>query len=116
MAAARPRPHPRVGQRVEVDAEDDWYLAQIIDANGERLKVHYYGYEESDDEWITSDRIREVVRTTYSKGTAVEVKWKGEWYPAKVLEGHSGIHYIQYDGFGPEWNEWVALKRLRLAV
>jgi hypothetical protein len=116
LAAARPRPYTRVGQRVEVHAEGAWYPAQIIDASGERLKVHYYGYEESDDEWVTSDRIREAVRTTYPVGTAVEVKWKRSWYAATVLEAHSGIHYIEYEGFGPEWNEWVALKRIRLVA
>jgi hypothetical protein len=46
---------------------------------------------------------------------AVEVKWKCSWYPATVLDAHSGIHQIQYDGYGPEWNEWVALKRIRQA-
>lgn len=115
MAAARPRPHERAGQRVEVESGGDWYLAQIIDARGSRFKVHYYGYEASDDEWVTDDRIREVVRINYPEGTAVEVKWKGNWYPATILEAYSGIHQIQYEGYGPEWNEWVALKRIRLA-
>lgn len=113
VAAARPRPDPRVGQRVEVYADDDWYRAQIIDARGAQLKVHYYGYEESDDEWVTPDRIREVVLPTYPIGTTVEVKWKRKWYPATVLEVWSGIHHIQYQDYGPEWNEWVASKRLR---
>jgi hypothetical protein len=113
IAAARPRIDQRVGGRVEVRSGSDWYLAQIIDARGERLKVHYYGYEESDDEWVTADRIREVKRTSYPVGAAVEVQWKGKWYPATVLEAHAGIHHIQYDEYGPEWNEWVASKRIR---
>ena len=25
----------------------------------------------------------------------------------------AGIHHIQYRDYGPEWNEWVALKRIR---
>lgn len=116
MAAARPRPHARVGQRLEAKSGGKWYLVQIIDAKGDSFKVHYYGYEASDDEWVTEDRLRQVVHTTYPKGTAIEVKWKGDWYPAKILKGHSGIHYIQYDDSGPEWNEWVALKRIRLAT
>jgi hypothetical protein len=29
------------------------------------------------------------------------------------LEAYSGIHHIQYGGYGPEWNEWVALKRIK---
>ncbi|MFL5801498.1 MAG: agenet domain-containing protein [Roseiflexaceae bacterium] len=113
IASARPRLGPRVGQRAEVHADDSWYPAQIIDARGEELKVHYYGYEESDDEWVTADRIREAKRKSYPIGAAVEVKWKRSWYPAKVLEVLAGIHHIQYQDYGPEWNEWVASKRIR---
>ena len=113
VAPARPRPDPQVGRRVEVHSGDAWYLAQIVDANGGQFKVHYFGYEDSDDEWVTSAAMREVVRPTYPVGTAVEVKWNQKWYPAKILDVYMGIHYIQYDGFGPEWNEWVSTKRIR---
>jgi hypothetical protein len=115
VAAARTRSDPQIGRRVEVLSEGEWYPAQIIDAGGAQLQVHYYGYEASDDEWVSSKRIRAAVRTTYPAGTAVEVKWKRSWYPATVLDSHSGIHQIQYDDYGPEWNEWVALKRIRRA-
>jgi Caspase domain/Agenet domain len=113
VAAARPLRAPRIGQRVEVYAQKGWYRAQIIDVRGQELKIHYYGYEESDDEWVTDDRIREVTWKRYPIGTAVEVKWKRSWYPATVLNVHGGIHQIQYNDFGPEWNEWVASKRIR---
>jgi hypothetical protein len=115
MAAARTRLDPQIGRRVEVYSENTWYLAQIIDARGREIKVHYYGYEEEDDEWVTIDQVREVKRTNYPAGSAVEVKWKQKWYTAKVLEARAGIHHIQYEGFGPEWNEWVASKRIRPA-
>jgi hypothetical protein len=113
IATARPRLDPRVGGHVEVQADGAWYPAQIVDARDARLKVHYYGYEESDDEWVTGDRIRETVRKVYPAGAAVEVMWKRKWYSARVLDVRAGIHQIQYDGYGPEWNEWVALKRIR---
>ncbi len=93
VAAARPRIGPRVGQRVEVIGwNSDWYRAQIIDARGSEFKVHYYGYEESDDEWVTADRMREVTWTRYPVSTAVEVQWKRKWYPATVLDVRGGIH------------------------
>jgi hypothetical protein len=100
---------------VEALSAGEWYPAQIIDVDGARLLVHYYGYEADDDEWLTSAHIRAAVRTTYPAGTAVEVKWKRSWYPATVLESHSGIHLIEYQDYGAEWNEWVALKRIRPA-
>jgi hypothetical protein len=113
LASARPRLDAQIGRRVEARAEGEWYPAQIIDVRDERIKVHYYGYPPSDDEWLTSERIREAVRTTYPVGSAVEVQWKRRWYPATVLDVQRGVHYIQYDEFGSEWNEWVALKRIR---
>jgi hypothetical protein len=115
LAPARPLPHPQVGRRVEVRSEGEWYPAQIIDADGEQFRVHYYGYEDSDDEWVTDQRIRDGARPVYAVGTPVEVQWKRTWYPATIKDVRSGVHYIQYDDFDAEWNEWVALKRIRLA-
>jgi hypothetical protein len=78
------------------------------------LKVHCYGWEATDDEWVMPDRMRQVTPVEYPAGTAVEVKWKRRWYPAFVQAVQSGIHYIQYDGYDAAWNEWVAGKRIRL--
>ena len=114
VAAARPRLGHRVGENVEVLSGKQWYPAQIIDARGEQLRVHYYGYEASDDEWVPPGRTRTAARPTYRVGTAVEVQWKRAWYPAKVVGAQRGLHQIQYDEYGPEWNEWVASKRIRL--
>jgi hypothetical protein len=115
VAAARPRLGPRVGARVEVLSEGEWYPAQIVDVRGQRFKVHYYGYEQSDDEWVGGDQMREAARAHYPVGAAVEVQWKRKWYPARVVAARAGIHQIQYDGYDPDWNEWVASKRIRAA-
>jgi hypothetical protein len=114
LARARPRPHHAVGRRVEVRSGGEWYKARVIDADGEQLKVHYYGWEDSDDEWVEPAQIRDVTPQQYAVGSAVEVHWKGEWYAATVLELRGGVHYIQYDGYESTWNEWVASKRIRL--
>ena len=113
VAGARPRLDPRVGQRIEAESEGDWYPAQIIDARGERVKVHFFGYEESDDEWVTPDRMREMQRVVYPVGARVEVFSEEEWWGAQVLAVQSGIHHIQYDDFDAEWNEWVGPSRMR---
>lgn len=113
LASARPRPDPRVGARVEVRSAGAWYPAQIVDARGGELKVHYYGYEESDDEWVAPEQIRDVRRATFPAGARVEVSWKRQWYPATVLEARSGIHRIHYDDYGSDWDEWVPSKRIR---
>ncbi|HEU4326670.1 MAG TPA: hypothetical protein VFS21_26250 [Roseiflexaceae bacterium] len=116
LAGARPRPDPRVGQRVAARSGDTWYRAHIVDVRDGGVKVHYYGYEESDDEWLGVDQVRTVARPAYPVGAAVQVQWKQRWFPATVLDARFGIHHITYEGFGPEWNEWVALKRIRPLV
>lgn len=58
LSEADARPDERVGARVEVYSEGDWYKARIIDASRGRYRVHYYGYEDSDDEWVKPSQIR----------------------------------------------------------
>lgn len=58
LAEAEARPDQKVGARVEVFSEGDWYKARIIDAGRGRYRVHYYGYEDSDDEWVKPSQIR----------------------------------------------------------
>lgn len=112
-APARPRPDPRVGGRVEVLDEDEWYPAQILDVRDGQLLVHYYGYPVSDDEWVTDERLRVPARPTYPVGTAVEVRWKTKWYPAHIVDLRDGVHQIHYDDYAADWDEWVARARIR---
>ncbi|HEV7843062.1 MAG TPA: agenet domain-containing protein [Pyrinomonadaceae bacterium] len=58
LAGAQARADQRIGARVEVYSEGDWYKARIIDAGRGRYRVHYYGYEDSDDEWVKPSQIR----------------------------------------------------------
>jgi hypothetical protein len=59
LSDAEPRPDKRVGSRVEVYSEGVWYKARIIDATSGRYRVHYYGYEDADDEWVKPSQIRD---------------------------------------------------------
>lgn len=58
LAMAQPATNQGIGRRVIVRSEGDWYKAKVVDAQGSRLRVHYYGYEESDDEWVLPRQIR----------------------------------------------------------
>ncbi len=49
---------PSIGRRVVVRSDGNWFKARIVDARGRRYRVHYYGYEDSDDEWVTSRQFR----------------------------------------------------------
>ena len=115
LGPARPKPHPQVGRWVEVRSEGTWYKARVIDAKDGRFLVHYYGWESSDDEWVTPAQLRDVSPTQYPVGAQVEVRWKRSWYPAIVLHVRGGVHYIAYDDYDAQWNEWVASGRMRAA-
>jgi hypothetical protein len=103
----------KVGERVEVNSANAWWKGFITDSQNDKFKVHYYGWEDSDDEWVTAKQLRQPKITQYRVGEIVEVEWQKKWYPAKVLEVKGGTHYITYEGYGKEWDEWVSSKRIR---
>ncbi|HMT09916.1 MAG TPA: Tudor-knot domain-containing protein, partial [Pyrinomonadaceae bacterium] len=103
----------RVGERVEAKSMQSWYKAYIVDSRPGEQKAHYYGYESSDDEWIPDNRIRTSKPTQFAKGSKVEVEWQGKWWAATVVDVRGGSHFITYDGYGKEWDEWVTSKRIR---
>jgi hypothetical protein len=60
LSRAEEKRDSRVGERVTVKSEGAWYKGRIIDANPDEAQflVHYYGYDESYDEWVASNQIR----------------------------------------------------------
>jgi CHAT domain-containing protein/Tfp pilus assembly protein PilF len=48
----------KVGDRIEVQWQGDWYKAEVIEVKGTQYKIHYVGYAASWDEWIDKSRIR----------------------------------------------------------
>ncbi len=77
------------------------------------MKVAYVGWDATWDKWLGKDWIRPVVPPQFPKDTRVQVEWKGTWYPAVVLDGKLGPHYIHYDDYSKAWDEWVAPGRIR---
>jgi hypothetical protein len=113
LATAEEKSGRDVGRRIEVKWEGSWYRAQIVEAKDGELKVHYYGWDETYDEWVTANRIREPQKTEYAAGASVDVEWKGKWYPAEVLKVENGIHLIHYVDYDSSWDEWAGPKRIR---
>lgn len=113
LATASGSRGPRVGERLEVKWKDKWYRAQIVDARPPNFKIHYAGYDDGWDEWITTDRMRPFRPASIASGTKVLVKSEGKWYPATVLRGWYGLHYVHYDGWAAEWDEWVSADAIK---
>jgi hypothetical protein len=101
-------------QRVEVEWQKNWWPAQILNIADNKTQVHYAGFGNEWDEWVGPDRIRPYQPKPMKNGTEVEVEWNAKWYPANVTDWRSGLHYIHYQGYGPEWDEWVGPRRIRI--
>lgn len=113
LARAPQKPDPEVSRRVEVKSEGAWYKARIIDARRGRFRVHYYGWEDADDEWVLPNQIGNMSRLEYGVGTMMEVNWKGQWYSAEVLKIDRGANLVHYVGYDDGWDEWVSSRRIR---
>jgi len=126
LAAAPRKVDPLISSRLEVRSDGDWYKARVIDVRGDSCRVHYFGFEDSDDEWVTRRQMRIPPRLAgeksgnewrwsneYRPGANVEVSWHGQWYAARILEGESGRHLVHYVGYDDSWNEWVNDQRIR---
>jgi hypothetical protein len=116
VAAPLPGEHkdPHEGERVLALSEDTWCAATVLASDGERRRVHYAGYESSEDEWVGPDHLRPwTPPAVRPKGQRVEIEWEGKWYPGTILDQRLGLHRVHYDDFEAVWDEWVAADRLR---
>jgi hypothetical protein len=115
LAAVEDAVEPPVGQRIEVNYEGKWYPAKVVEADGDQLLVHYAGFDDSWDEWVSADRIRPYQPAQFAEGDQVEVRWDdGKWYPARVLKAWYGLHLVRYDGYDASADEWLGPTALRL--
>ncbi len=127
---------PHTGSQIEIYGVDGkWYKASILDVSGNQYKVHYEGYDASNDRWITREQFRTInapyintsnsseikpavdqsIAALYAVGSKVEISWGGSWYKGSVLEVKGDQYKINYNGYGDSWNEWVRKDRLRAA-
>ncbi len=105
---------PRLGERVMATSGGTAYKGKIVARREGAFRIHYYGYDDADDEWLPASALaapKQLPR--YAVGQKVEVEWKGRWYRAHVLKAENGSHFITYDGYTSVWDEWVSSKRIR---
>jgi len=114
VASAGASTSARIGERVEAFSADFWYRGFIVGQKGDRYKIHYYGYEDSDDQWVPARWIRVPPHNSiYKIGEQVQVQYRRKWYPAHVLNINGRSHYVSYDDYDSDENEWVPLGRIR---
>ena len=74
--------------------------------------ITYPGWEAYWNEWVMDDRIVGL-KSEMAKIKRCEVKWKDQWYKARVLRKEKGRYYIHYEDFDNSWDEWVGNDRIR---
>ena len=102
LASASPRIDPLVSRRVEVLSEGSWYKARVIDAQGQTYQVHFYGYEDTDDEWISRRQMRKPSASDYAVNRPAESAWDTTPNPPERQgdERWNGSHPPRHR---PEW-------------
>lgn len=75
IASAARRIDPMISRRVEVRSDGDWFKAKVIDARRGTYQVHFYGYEEADNEWVTLRQIRSSRQNEYALNQRASSDW-----------------------------------------
>jgi hypothetical protein len=117
LATAKPRPATPIGERVKVKYENEWFAGRVVATEGQQWQVRYIGYDDPADWFDSQDKnaLRQLkVAPGFAVGTLIDVKWQGEWYPARVMETENGVHLVHYTGYDHSWDEWVPSKRIRV--
>lgn len=113
VSAETPTPtnqNTNIGRRVKVLWGGSWYDATILDSRNSEYYIHYEGWSNSHNEWVTTDRVQ---FSSYYIGQWVEVEQRGIWYAAHIIQVNNNQYYIKYDGWSDSYNEWVTSDRVR---
>jgi hypothetical protein len=98
---------------MEALSENVWYKVEIIGNIKGKYKIHYIGWDDEWDELVSADKLREITFKTYKVGTKVQVLSDEVYYPATVMKIDGIFHYIHYDDYDTEWDEWVTSSSIK---
>ncbi len=108
LGKTRPTKEERIGTLVEgLDDEGGWYRALILGTKGDKVRVHWIGFEDSLDQWIETSRIRPWKSVDYKLGAKIQGQSKGVWYKATVLARRSDLYLLRWDDYADYHDEWL---------
>ena len=117
MAKAAKQAKEGIGKHIEAKEDDVWFRAKVIDSRKDEYKVHWVGYDEEKDSWVKKADTRDYSpKATYYVGQVIEVSWEKIWYRAKVVKVHLGLHFVHFDKYPSDDDEWVPGYRIRKPV
>ncbi|WP_064196371.1 MULTISPECIES: caspase family protein [Emticicia] len=107
----------RIGERVQVDYDGTDWLGFIENVEADkRLKVRFYSYTNNEVDVVEASRVKAFKCTKdFPIGARVKVYSTNDkaWYAAKVLKKFSCLHYIHYEGYDDEYDEWVSTDKIK---
>ncbi|MBP6411784.1 MAG: hypothetical protein KA313_11835, partial [Pseudarcicella sp.] len=109
--------HKRIGERVYVDYGGEDYLGFITSTNSEnQFNIRFYSYTNNETDWVDAKDLKPYTCSqNFNNNTKVKVysTIDEKWLPAEVKKKYYCLHYIHYEGYGTQWDEWVPSDRIK---
>ena len=110
------RKDKKIGEHIWVDYDGEDYLGFVTATDPTKgLNVRFYSYTNNELEWVAANRAKPFVcKSDFPIGAKVRVysTYDEKWMKARVLKKFSCLHYIRYEGYGSEWDEWVSPEKI----
>jgi len=121
----------KVGSKVEITASDGkLYQGTIREIIHTAHKVHYDGYDDQYDTWMTKDQFKVIdslpvapvvaaalpvanTASIFQVGARVEAFSSKKWDQGTLVEIKDDKFKIHFDGYSDYWDTWVAANELR---
>jgi hypothetical protein len=114
-AGTPPNQNTNIGQRVKVLWGTGWYDGTIIDSRNNEYYIHYDGWSDSQNEWVTVDKVKFVntggSNSGYYVGQTIRVLQRGVWYDATIVQMSNNQYYVKYTNFNEY--EWITPDRIQ---
>ncbi len=94
---------PKVGEVLKArDRQGQWYLATVLQVDGEKRFVHFHGWGDGDNEWVASDAVKPL---TASEAAAASTKHTLDGWFAKTEIVFFGGAHIRSTHYGSDPTE-----------
>jgi hypothetical protein len=109
VASAARKSDPLISLRAEVRSEGDWYKGRVIDARGGKYLVHFFGYEDAEDDWVNMREIRKARRDV--SAARIDSSWENTPLQKQLPTANE-----KWNGSGANkesWDDWQRPNRNR---
>lgn len=104
---------PYLGQIKLTKYEGNYCKVRIIDQEGDNCKILFAGFDPNWEEWRNYSELKDIVYKNYPVNSKIMVEWNKKWYKATVLKTNGVFHFVHYNDFESNWDEWVTSNRMK---